>query len=164
LQCVLVWASGNKHGLLLPNTATDQELLHIRNALPVRLPPLLALAQCQTPLPLPPPSLSTPRPAQESVVVQRVEERLSALGNVIACNDHVALVHSDVDRCVPTDGRGARGAGSCEAGPREEGRAVPSVVTRGGDGAGAGVWVLGMERHRRSVPVEGAGSVWDSTR
>jgi len=27
-----------------------------------------------------------------------VEERLSALGNVIACNDHVALVHPDVDR------------------------------------------------------------------
>ena len=28
----------------------------------------------------------------------RVEERLSALGNVIACNDHVALVHPDLDR------------------------------------------------------------------
>lgn len=32
------------------------------------------------------------------MVVQRVEERLSALGNVIAANDHVALVHSDIDR------------------------------------------------------------------
>lgn len=30
--------------------------------------------------------------------MQRVEERLSALGNVIACNDYVALVHPDVDR------------------------------------------------------------------
>jgi hypothetical protein len=30
--------------------------------------------------------------------VRRVEERLSALGNVIACNDHVALVHTDIDR------------------------------------------------------------------
>lgn len=60
--------AGNKHGLLLPATATDQELQHIRNALP------------------------------EAVVVQRVEERLSALGNVIACNDHVALVHTDIDR------------------------------------------------------------------
>ncbi len=27
-----------------------------------------------------------------------MEERLSALGNVIACNDYVALVHPDVDR------------------------------------------------------------------
>jgi len=60
--------AGNRHGLLLPNTTTDQELQHIRNALP------------------------------DSVVVQRVEERLSALGNVIVCNDHVALVHPDIDR------------------------------------------------------------------
>jgi len=34
----------------------------------------------------------------DEVVVQRVEERLSALGNVIACNDYVALVHPDLDR------------------------------------------------------------------
>jgi translation initiation factor 6 len=27
-----------------------------------------------------------------------VEERLSALGNVIVCNDHVALVHPDIDK------------------------------------------------------------------
>jgi len=60
--------SGNKKGLLLPNTTTDQELMHIRNSLP------------------------------ESVVVQRVEERLSALGNVIACNDYVALIHPDLDK------------------------------------------------------------------
>jgi translation initiation factor 6 len=59
---------GNKKGLLLPNTTTDQELLHIRNSLP------------------------------DGVVVQRVEERLSALGNVISCNDYVALVHPDLDR------------------------------------------------------------------
>jgi len=39
--------------LLLPSTTTDQEMLHIRNTLP------------------------------ESVVVQRIEERLSALGNYI---------------------------------------------------------------------------------
>lgn len=32
------------------------------------------------------------------MAIQRVEERLSALGNVIACNDYVALVHPDVDR------------------------------------------------------------------
>ena len=34
----------------------------------------------------------------ESVVVQRIDERLSALGNCIVCNDHVALVHTDLDR------------------------------------------------------------------
>ena len=34
----------------------------------------------------------------DSVAVQRIEERLSALGNVIACNDYVALVHPDIDR------------------------------------------------------------------
>ena len=34
----------------------------------------------------------------EAVAVQRIDERLSALGNVIACNDHAALVHPDIDR------------------------------------------------------------------
>jgi translation initiation factor 6 len=34
----------------------------------------------------------------DSVVVQRSEERLSALGNIISTNDHVALVHPDIDR------------------------------------------------------------------
>ncbi|CAN1333157.1 Eukaryotic translation initiation factor 6-2 [Linum perenne] len=34
----------------------------------------------------------------DSVVVQRIDERLSALGNCIACNDHVALAHTDLDR------------------------------------------------------------------
>ena len=34
----------------------------------------------------------------DEVVIQRVEERLSALGNVIACNDYVALVHPELDR------------------------------------------------------------------
>lgn len=59
---------GNKNGLLVPSTTFDTELQHIRNALP------------------------------ESVKVQRIEERLSALGNVIACNDYVALVHPDIDK------------------------------------------------------------------
>eukprot|EP00621_Florenciella_sp_RCC1693_P000936 CAMPEP_0182522504 /NCGR_PEP_ID=MMETSP1323-20130603/351_1 /TAXON_ID=236787 /ORGANISM="Florenciella parvula, Strain RCC1693" /LENGTH=303 /DNA_ID=CAMNT_0024730649 /DNA_START=104 /DNA_END=1016 /DNA_ORIENTATION=+ len=59
---------GNRRGLLVPNTCTDQELQHLRNSLP------------------------------DGVVVQRVEERLSALGNVVAANDHVALVHTDLDR------------------------------------------------------------------
>lgn len=52
----------------MPNTTTDTELQHIRNSLP------------------------------DNVKVQRVEERLSALGNVIACNDYVALVHPDLDK------------------------------------------------------------------
>ncbi|KAJ2136853.1 Eukaryotic translation initiation factor 6 [Coemansia sp. RSA 678] len=60
--------AGNRRGLLVPNSTTDQELQHIRNSLP------------------------------ESVAIQRIEERLSALGNVIACNDYVALVHPDLDR------------------------------------------------------------------
>ncbi|TFK62849.1 translation initiation factor 6 [Pluteus cervinus] len=60
--------AGNRHGLLVPSTTTDQELQHIRNSLP------------------------------DAIAIQRVEERLSALGNVIACNDYVALVHPDVDR------------------------------------------------------------------
>lgn len=59
---------GNRNGLIVPSTTTDQELQHIRNSLP------------------------------DTVKIQRVEERLSALGNVVACNDYVALVHPDLDR------------------------------------------------------------------
>jgi translation initiation factor 6 len=59
---------GNKNGLLVPNSTTDQELQHIRNSLP------------------------------DEVVVQRIDERLSALGNCIACNDYVALIHPDIDK------------------------------------------------------------------
>lgn len=59
---------GNRNGLLVPSTTTDQELQHLRNSLP------------------------------DNVAMQRVEERLSALGNVVACNDYVALVHPDIDR------------------------------------------------------------------
>ncbi|XP_064598956.1 LOW QUALITY PROTEIN: eukaryotic translation initiation factor 6-like [Liolophura sinensis] len=59
---------GNKNGLLVPKSTTDQELQHIRNSLP------------------------------DSVKLQRVEERLSALGNVVTCNDYVALVHPDLDK------------------------------------------------------------------
>lgn len=32
------------------------------------------------------------------MLVQRVEERLSALGNCISCNDYTALLHPDIDR------------------------------------------------------------------
>lgn len=58
----------NRKGLLVPQTTTDQELQHLRNTLP------------------------------DAVKVQRIEERLSALGNVICCNDHVALIHPDLER------------------------------------------------------------------
>jgi len=59
---------GNKKGLLVPNNATDVELRNIRNSIP------------------------------ESVVIKRVEERLSALGNCIVANDYVALIHTDMDK------------------------------------------------------------------
>eukprot|EP00483_Globobulimina_turgida_P002540 UN02544 len=59
---------GNKKGLLVPDSTTDQELQHLRNSLP------------------------------ESVKIQRIEEKLSALGNCIITNDHVALIHPDIDK------------------------------------------------------------------
>ena len=58
----------NRKGLLVPTSTTDQELQHLRNSIP------------------------------DSVKIQRIEERLSALGNVICTNDHVALVHPDIER------------------------------------------------------------------
>ena len=60
--------AGNRKGLLVPTTTTDQELQHLRNSLP------------------------------DSVRIQRIEERLSALGNVIVTNDHIALIHPDLER------------------------------------------------------------------
>ncbi|OLL25202.1 Eukaryotic translation initiation factor 6 [Neolecta irregularis DAH-3] len=60
--------AGNRRGLLVPMNTTDQELQHLRNSLP------------------------------SEIKIQRVEERLSALGNVIAANDYVALVHPDIER------------------------------------------------------------------
>ncbi|RZC35223.1 eukaryotic translation initiation factor 6-like [Asbolus verrucosus] len=59
---------GNKNGLLLPETVYDTELQLIQNELP------------------------------DSVKIHTVEERLSALGNVIACNDNVAIVHPDINK------------------------------------------------------------------
>jgi translation initiation factor 6 len=56
--------------MLVPSITTDMELQVIRNSLP------------------------------DSVRIQRVEERLSALGNVIATNDFVALVHPEVDQAT----------------------------------------------------------------
>jgi translation initiation factor 6 len=61
-------AAGNKNGLIVPMSTTDGELQAIRNMLP------------------------------DEIKIQRVEERLSALGNVIACNDYVAIVHPELDK------------------------------------------------------------------
>ncbi|KFG57110.1 putative eukaryotic initiation factor-6, partial [Toxoplasma gondii RUB] len=58
----------NRRGLIVPSITTDQELQHLRNSLP------------------------------DSVEIRRVEERLSALGNNVACNDYVALLHTDMDK------------------------------------------------------------------
>jgi len=59
---------GNSKGLLVPDTTTDQELQHFRNSL------------------------------NDNIRIQRIEEKLSALGNCILCNDHVALIHPDCDK------------------------------------------------------------------
>jgi translation initiation factor 6 len=58
----------NRKGLLVPTSTTDQELQHLRNSLP------------------------------DEIRIQRIEERLSALGNVIVSNDHIALIHPDLER------------------------------------------------------------------
>lgn len=35
---------------------------------------------------------------RNNLQVKRVEEKLAALGNCIACNDYVALIHPDMDK------------------------------------------------------------------
>ena len=62
--------AGNSKGLIVPQQTTDMELMVIRNSLP------------------------------DSVRIQRVDEKLSALGNVIACNDYVALVHPEIEKAT----------------------------------------------------------------
>ncbi|KAH0792299.1 Eukaryotic translation initiation factor 6 [Histomonas meleagridis] len=58
---------GNKNGLIVPLTTTTIEIDSIRANLP------------------------------ESIEIAKIEERFSALGNVISCNDHFALVHPELD-------------------------------------------------------------------
>lgn len=60
--------AGNRKGLLVPGVISDNELKHLRNSLP------------------------------DSVTIRRMDDRLSALGNCISCNDYVALVHPEFDR------------------------------------------------------------------
>jgi translation initiation factor 6 len=59
---------GNKNGLLVPSTISDSELMTIRNSLP------------------------------DTVRIRKVDDRISALGNCIACNDHIALIHPEFER------------------------------------------------------------------
>ena len=60
--------TGNKKGLLVPSIISDVELKHLRNSLP------------------------------DSVKIRKIDDRLSALGNCISCNDYVALVHPEFDK------------------------------------------------------------------
>lgn len=57
---------GNSKGLVVPQTTTDQELLHIRNIVP------------------------------EGIKVRRVDERHNAFGNIISCNDNYAIMQPDI--------------------------------------------------------------------
>lgn len=59
--------AGNKHGLLVPTSVTDEEWAVLSSSLPA------------------------------GVKLQKVDEKLSALGNVISCNDRTALIHPDID-------------------------------------------------------------------
>ncbi len=60
--------SGNKNGLLVPQMINDNELQHLRNSLP------------------------------EGIRIRKIDDRISALGNCISCNDHVALIHPEFDK------------------------------------------------------------------
>ena len=59
---------GNKNGLLVPSQATDQEVESIREELP------------------------------ENIQIKKIDDKLSALGNCVSCNDRVALIHPDLDK------------------------------------------------------------------
>eukprot|EP01053_Blabericola_migrator_P004977 Blabericola_migrator_1__4976@NODE_2589_length_2568_cov_11_915634_g1621_i0_p2_GENE_NODE_2589_length_2568_cov_11_915634_g1621_i0NODE_2589_length_2568_cov_11_915634_g1621_i0_p2_ORF_typecomplete_len226_score23_67eIF6/PF01912_18/1_1e67_NODE_2589_length_2568_cov_11_915634_g1621_i0312989 len=59
---------GNRNGVLVPSTTQEREVQHLRESLPA------------------------------SVRVHRLDAPLKALGNVILCNDNVALVHPEVSQ------------------------------------------------------------------
>lgn len=59
---------GNSKGLLVPAGCTDSEYQQLKEELP------------------------------ESVVIRRIDDKLSALGNCIATNDSVAIIHPDMDQ------------------------------------------------------------------
>jgi translation initiation factor 6 len=83
----------NRKGLLVPTSTTDQELQHLRNSLPDEVK-----IQVYLPLRNPISQQRRGRGSQWLTSSKRIEERLSALGNVIVSNDHVALVHPDLER------------------------------------------------------------------
>ena len=58
---------GNKNGLIVPSTITDEEMEALKAGLPA------------------------------DIKVAKSDEKLSALGNCIVCNDRVALVHPELD-------------------------------------------------------------------
>jgi len=59
--------AGNKNGLLVPATTTDDELEALKAGLP------------------------------KDITIKTCTEKLSALGNCIVCNDRVALVHPELE-------------------------------------------------------------------
>jgi len=62
--------AGNKNGLLVPMSITDREYNILKQNLP------------------------------EEIVVKKVDDKLSALGNVICCNDYIALIHPELDQAT----------------------------------------------------------------
>jgi translation initiation factor 6 len=58
---------GNSKGLLLPSTATNNEIEYLCEQLP------------------------------DDMIVERIDDKLTSLGNSIACNDKVALVNPKFD-------------------------------------------------------------------
>ena len=126
---------GNRNGLLLPNTTTDQGACRrqgvggavgssctcarqqqeelgacirwqrCHRCRLCSLPPLLSLQPTHPP---PAEMMHIRNSLPDEVVVQRIDERLSALGNCITCNDYVALIHPDVDK-VRAGGREGSG-------------------------------------------------------
>jgi translation initiation factor 6 len=59
--------AGNKNGLLVPSAITDKEIKQLRDYLP------------------------------EEIEIKKIDDKLSALGNVICCNDYIAIIHPDMD-------------------------------------------------------------------
>jgi translation initiation factor 6 len=65
--------AGNKYGLLVPSSISEKEYRNLVENLP------------------------------EEITIKKVDEKLSALGNVICCNDFVAIVHPDISTQVVED-------------------------------------------------------------
>jgi translation initiation factor 6 len=59
---------GNKRGLIVPESITDSEYDFLRESLP------------------------------EEIAIKKCDDKLSALGNCIACNDSYALIHPEMDQ------------------------------------------------------------------